>query len=232
MAIGAATALAVGVTGVPVMAETPANMLIIAGQLDDVTTLDPAQSFEVSGSDISRNIYGKLVNFDPSDLDAGYGPDLAESWTVSDDGKTITFKMREGVKFHSGNPVTAKDAEFSLRRAVTLKKTPSFILTQFGFNADNVGETIVATGPMTLQITTDRRYATSFVLNCLTSTIGGIVDSKLVMENEADGDLGNTWLRNNTAGSGAYKLGSSPEPAPRRRSDVLGLRPLGLLWGA
>ncbi|MCH7777591.1 MAG: ABC transporter substrate-binding protein [Gemmatimonadetes bacterium] len=208
MAIGAATALAVGAICVPVMAETPANMLIIAGQIDDITTLDPAQSFEFSGSDVSRNIYGKLVNFDPNDLDAGYGPDLAESWTVSDDGKTITFTMRKGVKFHSGNPVTAKDAEFSLRRAVTLNKTPSFILTQFGFNADNVEQTIVATGPMTLQITTDRRYAISFVLNCLTATIGGIVDSKLVMENEVDGDLGNTWLRNNTAGSGAYKLGS------------------------
>ena len=208
MAIGAATALAIGAIGVPAMAETPANMLVIAGQIDDITTLDPAQSFEFSGSDISRNIYGKLVNFDPKDLDAGYGPDLAESWTVSDDGKTITFKMREGVKFHSGNPVTAKDAEFSLRRAVTLNKTPSFILTQFGFNADNVEQTIVATGPMTLQITTDRRYAISFVLNCLTATIGGIVDSKLVMENEVDGDLGNTWLRNNTAGSGAYRLGS------------------------
>jgi peptide/nickel transport system substrate-binding protein len=189
-------------------AETPANMLIVAGQIDDITTLDPAQSFEFSGSDISRNIYGKLVNFDPSNLDAGYGPDLAESWTVSDDGKIITFTMREGVKFHSGNPVTAKDAEYSLRRAVILNKTPSFILTQFGFSADNVKDTIVATGPMTLQITTDRRYATSFVLNCLTATIGGIVDSKLVMEHEVDGDMGNTWLRNNTAGSGAYKLGS------------------------
>ena len=189
-------------------AETPANMLIVAGQIDDITTLDPAQSFEFSGSDISRNIYGKLVNFDPSDLDAGYGPDLAASWAVSDDGKVITFTMREGVKFHSGNPVTAKDAEFSLRRAVILNKTPSFILKQFGFNADNVKDTIVATGPMTLRITTDRRYATSFVLNCLTSTIGGIVDSKLVMEHEVDGDLGNNWLRNNTAGSGAYMLGS------------------------
>ncbi len=208
MAIGAATALAVGAICVPAMAETPANMLVIAGQIDDITTLDPAQSFEFSGSDVSRNIYSKLVNFDPSDLDAGYGPDLAESWTVSDDGKTITFTMREGVKFHSGNPVTAKDAEFSLRRAVTLNKTPSFILKQFGFTADNVGETIVATGDMTLQITTDRRYATSFVLNCLTATIGGIVDSKLVMEHDVDGDLGNNWLRNNTAGSGAYKLGS------------------------
>ena len=73
MIIGAAAALTVGAISVPAMAETPANMLIIAGQIDDITTLDPAQSFEFSGSDVSRNIYGKLVNFDPNDLDAGYG---------------------------------------------------------------------------------------------------------------------------------------------------------------
>ena len=136
--------LAVGVTAMPAAAETPPNMLVIANRIDDITTLDPAESFEFAGSDVSRNVYGKLVNFDPMDLDAGYGPDLAESWTVSEDGMTITFKMREGVKFHSGNPVTAKDAEFSLRRAVILNKTPSFILTQFGFTADNVAETIKA----------------------------------------------------------------------------------------
>ena len=199
--------LAVGATGLPAQAETPPNMLVIANRIDDITTLDPAESFEFAGADVSRNVYGKLVNFDPLNLDAGYGPDLAESWTVSEDGKTITFTMREGVTFHSGNPVTAADAEFSLRRAVILNKTPSFILTQFGFTADNVGETIVADGN-TLSITTDKRYATSFVLNCLTSTIGGIVDMKTVMANEADGDMGNTWLKTNTAGSGAYSVAS------------------------
>jgi len=199
--------LAVGVTGMPAAAETPANMLVIANRIDDITTLDPAESFEFAGADVSRNIYGKLVNFDPLNLDSGYAPDLAASWTVSEDGKTITFTMREGVKFHSGNPVTAKDAEYSLRRAVILNKTPSFILTQFGFTADNVEQTIVANGN-TLSITTDKKYATSFVLNCLTATIGGIVDMKEVMAHEADGDMGNTWLKTNTAGSGAYKLAS------------------------
>lgn len=199
--------LAVGAVGLPAAAETPANMLVIANRIDDITTLDPAESFEFAGSDVSRNVYGKLVNFDPMNLSAGYGPDLAESWTVSEDGMTITFTMREGVKFHSGNAVTAKDAEFSLRRAVLLNKTPSFILTQFGFNADNVEQTIVAKGN-TLSITTDKRYATSFVLNCLTSTIGGIVDMKEVMAHEADGDMGNTWLKTNTAGSGAYMVKS------------------------
>lgn len=200
--------LAVGVTGLPAGAETPPNMLVIANRIDDITTLDPAESFEFAGSDVSRNVYGKLVNFDPANLSGGYIPDLAESWTVSDDGMTITFKMRPGVKFHSGNPVTAKDAEYSLRRAVILNKTPSFILTQFGFTAENVGDTIKATDDMTLQITTDKRYATSFVLNCLTSTIGGIVDMKTVMANEADGDMGNTWLKTNSAGSGAYSVQS------------------------
>ena len=203
-----ALGMALAVPGQLAMAETPANMLVIAGRIDDVTTLDPAQSFEFAGGDASRNLYSRLVNFDPNDLGAGYKPDLAESWEVSEDGKTITFHMRPGVKFQSGNPVTAKDAEFSLRRAIILNKTPAFILTQFGFTPENVNETIVATDDMTLVIKTDKRYATSFVLNCMTATIGGIVDMKTVMANEIDGDLGNEWLRTNTAGSGPYALAS------------------------
>ncbi|MEP2717662.1 ABC transporter substrate-binding protein [Pseudophaeobacter sp.] len=202
-----ALGLAVGLSPMSAAAETPSNMLVIANRIDDITTIDPAQSFEFAGSDVLRNIYGKLVNFDPLNLDAGYQPDLAESWTVSEDGRTITFTIREGIKFHSGNPVRAEDVEFSLRRVVTLNKTPSFILTQFGFTADNAGETIVAEGN-TLRITTDKRYATSFVLNCLTATIGSIVDKEVVMANEVDGDLGNSWLATNSAGSGPYKLQS------------------------
>ncbi|MEP4476142.1 MAG: ABC transporter substrate-binding protein, partial [Lentilitoribacter sp.] len=156
---GTTLGLTIALTGMPAaMAETPANMLVIANRIDDITTFDPAESFEFAGADVIRNVYAKLVNLDPLDLKAGYKPDLAESWTVSEDGKTITFTMREGVKFQSGNPVTAADAEFSLRRAVILNKTPSFILTQFGFTPENVAETIKADGN-TLSITTDRKYA-------------------------------------------------------------------------
>ncbi len=204
-AVAVATLLA-GTALTPALAETPSNMLVIANRIDDIKTFDPAESFEFAGADVSRNVYEKLVNFDPLDLDAGYGPQLAESWEISEDGKTITFKMAEGHVFSSGNPVTAKDAEFSLRRAVLLNKTPSFILTQFGFTPENVEQTIVATDDMTLQITLDKRYALSFVLNCLTSTIGGIVDSKVAMEHDVNGDMGNEWLRTNTVGSGPYKV--------------------------
>jgi len=204
VAIAIALGAVAGTTSVS-HAATPDNMLVIANRIDDIATLDPAQSFEFAGSDVIRNVYGKLVNFDPMNLEAGYEPDLAESWTVSEDGKSITFTMREGINFHSGNPVTAQDAEFSLRRVIQLNKTPSFILTQFGFTPENVEETIVADGN-TLTITTDKKYATSFVLNCLTATVGSIVDKALVMENEKDGDMGNDWLATNSAGSGAYKV--------------------------
>ncbi|MEI4232409.1 ABC transporter substrate-binding protein [Roseovarius sp. D22-M7] len=200
-----ASLLSVGVAA-PAVAETPPNMLVIANRIDDIKTFDPAESFEFAGADVSRNVYQRLVNFDPMDLEAGYQPQLAESWEMSEDGRTLTFTMAEGHVFASGNPVTAKDAEFSLRRAVQLNKTPSFILTQFGFTPENVEETIVAPDDKTLVLTLDRPYAVSFVLNCLTATIGGIVDMETVMTNAEDGDMGNAWLRTNTAGSGPYKV--------------------------
>ena len=200
--IGLITTLAI----LPVWAKPPTDILVIANRIDDITTLDPAETFEFSGGDLSNNIYGRLVNFDHMNLKAGYKGDLAVNWTVSGDGRTIVFKMRSGVKFHSGNLVTAHDAEYSLRRAVLLNKTPSFILTQFGFNADNVKERIKATENGTLSITTDKKYAVSFILNCLTANIGGIVDSKVVKAHADKNDMGNAWLKTHTAGSGAYRL--------------------------
>nr|WP_319514083.1 ABC transporter substrate-binding protein [uncultured Cohaesibacter sp.] len=203
-----AAAAVVTVTAMPTLAETPKSMLVVAERIDDIISLDPAQSFEFTGNEIDRNLYSFLINTDPLDLDAGYGPDLASSWEVSEDGMTITFKIAEGRKFASGNPITAQDAAFSLQRVILLNKTPSFILSQFGFTPENVKEKIVATDDTTLSITTDKPYAVSFVLNCLTANVAAIVDSKLTMENEVDGDMGNAWLRNHSAGSGAYTLKS------------------------
>ena len=46
----------------------------------------------------------------------GLEPDLAESWTVSPDAKTYTFKLRDGLKFSDGSALTAQDVKFSLER--------------------------------------------------------------------------------------------------------------------
>ena len=203
--LAAALGLATALSPLASQAATPKDMLVIANRIDDITTLDPAESFEFAGADVSRNVYERLVTFDPTDLKKGLQPQVATSWDLSEDGKTITLTIREGGKFQSGNPIRAEDAAFSLQRAVKLNKTPAFILGQFGFTPDNVEQKIRVEGGK-LVIETNKKYATSFVLNCLTATIGAIVDMKTVMQHNENNDLGNAWLKTNTAGSGPYTL--------------------------
>ena len=84
-------------------------------------------------------------------------PGVAESYSVSDDGKTITLKIRPGQKFHSGNPVTAEDVAFSLQRVIMLDKTPAFILSQLGWTKDNVKDLVKATDELTVQLSRSPR---------------------------------------------------------------------------
>ncbi len=187
-------------------AATPADTLVIADKIDDIVSLDPAESFEFSGNDALENVYDRLIRILPAH-NFELEPGLAESWSVADDGKTYTFKIRDGVKFHSGNPVTAEDAAWSLQRAVKLNKTPAFILTQFGFTPENVDQMITANGNE-VQITTDKVYAPSFFYNILTAIVASVVDKKVALEHEQNGDMGYEWLKTNSAGSGPYALRS------------------------
>ena len=189
----------------PAAAATPSDTLVMAWQFDDIITLDPAEIFEFSGAEYAGNTYDRLIGYEVEDVSKIYGV-VAESWTVSPDGKTYTFKIRKGIKFASGNPLTAEDVAFSLQRTVILDKSPAFILGQFGFSADNVRNQIRAIDADTVTIETDKAYAPTFVLYCLTATVGSVVDKKEVMAHEKDGDLGHAWLRTNYAGSGPFKF--------------------------
>jgi peptide/nickel transport system substrate-binding protein len=188
-----------------VMAATPPDTLVQAWQIDDIISLDPAEIFEFSSSEIAGNTYERLINYDPKDVSKIYG-EVAESWTVSPDGKTFTFKIRQGRKFASGNPITAEDVVFSLQRAVMLDKSPAFIIGQFGLSKDNAKDKIKQTGPFELTIEVDKAYAPTFVLYCMTSTVASVVDKKLAMQNEKDGDFGYNWLKTHYAGSGPFSI--------------------------
>ena len=206
LALGVAlTALLAGQGALEVRAETPKDGLVMADFIDDMISLDPAEVFEFSAAEIQAQIYDRLVTYPPDEVSQLEGL-VAESWSVSDDGRTVTFKIRPGITFHSGNPLTARDVEFSLRRVVKLNLSPGFILTQFGFTPENMGETIKATDDSTLVLTLDQPYAPTFLLYCLTAGVGSVVDMKLAMENEKDGDMGHAWLKTNSAGSGPFKL--------------------------
>ena len=202
-AAAAALVLSYGVA--PAFAATPKDTLVVAFAFDDIITMDPAEAFEISAGEIMGNTYDRLVRYDVNDP-SKLVDDLAKSWSVSADGKTYTFELKPGMKFASGNAISAEDVVYSFQRAVTLDKEPAFILGQFGFTKDNVKDKIKQTGPMTLTIETDKAYAPTFVYNCLTANVAAVIDKKLIVSKEVNGDWGYAWLKTNYTGSGPMKL--------------------------
>lgn len=91
----------------------PASNVLTIGRREDSTTLDPIKSVQNVDIWVVANIFDGLVRVDRTGT--GLEPGLAESWTVSDDGLTYRFAMREA-KFSDGSPITAADAAFSLLR--------------------------------------------------------------------------------------------------------------------
>ena len=186
-------------------ADTPKDVIVMAFQIDDIISLDPQESFEFSGNEVTGNIYEKLIHPDLKDP-TKIQPKLAEKWETSADGLTTTFHLVAGRKFASGNPVTAEDVVFTLTRAVMLNKAPAFIISQLGFTKDNVAERITAPDPQTVVIKLGEKFAPTFLFYCLSANVGGVVDKKTVLSHEQNGDLGNSWLKTNSAGSGPFAL--------------------------
>jgi ABC-type transport system substrate-binding protein len=83
---------------------------------NDLTTLDPHVGYDWQNWSVIKSIFDGLMDYKPGTTELE--PDLAESFTVSDDGLTYTFTLREGLKFHNGRPVTSADVKYSLERAI------------------------------------------------------------------------------------------------------------------
>jgi peptide/nickel transport system substrate-binding protein len=186
-------------------AKTPPDTLVEGFAIDDIISMDPAESFELSAAEVISNCYNQLVKLDLADTTKVKG-DLAESWTISEDVLTYTFKLRPGMTFASGNPITASDMAWSFERMVKLDKSPAFLIQQLGLTAGNVADKAKATDAMTFSLTVDKPYAPSFVLNLMAASPVSVIDKALVLPHVKDNDFGNAWLKTNFAGSGAFKL--------------------------
>jgi peptide/nickel transport system substrate-binding protein len=199
-----ASSFPLGLGILPAQASTSTDTLVIAKQIDDLLTLDPGECYENSGVEVDTNLYDRILRYEPEDLTKLVGG-VAESWTVSQDGKNYTFKIRPGLKFQSGAPVTAEDAAWSLQRVAILNKTSGFLVTQLGWTKDNVRDLVKSSGDtLTFAITQD--FAPSLVLNLMTSVIASVIEKSVAMSHEVNGDLGTGWLKTNCASSGAFML--------------------------
>jgi peptide/nickel transport system substrate-binding protein len=228
----AAAIAAPALGAVPARAQSPAGVIVMAKQIDDITSLDPAEAFEYTGTEIIGNVYRKLVTTPNSDPSRIVG-DLAESWST-EDNRVFTFRLKPGARFASGAAVTAEDAAFSLRRAVILNKSPAFIINQFGFNKDNAEARIRAADAQTLVLECGQPTSPSFLYYCLSAAVGSVVEKAVVTARAQGEDLGNGWLKANSAGGGGYAirawrasesvtLEANPhaDPQPRTRRVVI-----------
>ncbi|MFD2238063.1 ABC transporter substrate-binding protein [Aureimonas populi] len=175
-----------------------------------VNTLDPVMlGATPEATALSSATYDRLVAFDSRpagdyrvfDFESLRG-ELAESFEVSEDGLTLTFHLRPDALWQDGRPVTAEDVKWSLDRAVSAE-TMSKAQLATGSLTDPSQFTVV--DERTVRITLEK--ADRLALPNLASLYAPIYNSELAREHATDEDpWALEWLKDNTAGSGAYAV--------------------------
>ena len=167
------------------------------------TYIDPAVGSDFSSTSSLANLYDSLVF---PNTEGGVDPHLADSWDVSDDGLTWTFKLKEGVKFHNGDELMASDVAWSMNRLLEIGEGLAYVFLGTVESATAVDDYTVEfklTQPSGLfLISLIRLY---------------VANEDQVMENIVTpgpygekGDFGKEWLLTNDAGSGAYTVKEFP----------------------
>jgi ABC-type transport system substrate-binding protein len=184
-----------------------ANALRLAGPLQGPETLDPAQIRDLSSATLLRQIYRGLVYYDDA---LNPVPELAESFVMSEDGKSYTFRLRAGATFHDGDRITADDVAFSLSRAVnpdtvegdlSLLAGPAFLSDIAGFGEVYSGEadflsgiTVAADDVLTITLSAPR---STFLMKL------AAVPAMIVKQAQVESDS-SWWAR--PIGSGPYSV--------------------------
>jgi peptide/nickel transport system substrate-binding protein len=160
--------------------------LVIATSSDAIT-MDPVQNNDAFSGNIMAQIYDGLVKIDK---DGNMSESLAESYEISEDGFTYTFKLREGIKFQNGEELKASDAVFTFKRAL---KAPA-VAHIFG---DIDSDSLTALDDYTFQFSL--KEANAGIVAALCHPAAFIVNEKAVTE------AGDDYSRN-PVGTGPFML--------------------------
>ncbi|WP_375647488.1 MULTISPECIES: ABC transporter substrate-binding protein [unclassified Bartonella] len=210
-----------------VSAKTPTDTLVMAWNLDPISTFDPAQLNDRYGIEVVNNICDNLVVSATNDA-AKMVPSLAKSWDVlSDDQSTvITFHLRDGLKFNDGRLANANDLVWGMKRVVKLKLSNAATFNEYGITEQNVDEAFQAPDDKTVVMKFDKPYPAELILsNISTNRTAALLDRETLMKNEQDGDMGNRYLASHSACVGPYQLESW------RPGEALLLRASSNYWG-
>lgn len=192
------------VAGLPerVFAQAQKNTLVIGIDISDTVTLDPARQAQYTPPMSLFAAYEMLVTLNPGDY-INLKPQLATKWERTPDGKGWRFTLRDGVKFASGAVMTAEDAKWSLDRVLYLGDQTS----QYISNVDR----IEIADPKSVDVILKDPAVP--ILSILAAPGFVIYDRKLVEQHGGDAstdakakDKATTWLNENSAGTGPYRL--------------------------
>jgi peptide/nickel transport system substrate-binding protein len=197
------------IRSLPASAATDGVVVVAMGQtinsLDIHRTGTNRPSYQVA-----VNIYDRLVSFGTkSTPDGGLSydystiePEVAESWTVSDDGTHMIFNLRKNGVFHDGSPITAHDVKWSFDRAVSVGGFPT---VQMKAGSLEKPEQFEVVDDYTFKINLLR--ASKLTLPDLAVPVPMIINSKVALEHAtADDPWATEYLHKTPAGSGAFKV--------------------------
>jgi len=159
----------------------------------DPRGLDPALVDDGESSKIIVNIYEGLLKYAPDSTKVE--PSLAETWTVSPDGLSYTFKLKQGVKFHDGTDFNADAVKFNIDRQLPPKVTPDMSYASFVYGSV---KDVVVVDPYTVTINLTQKN-TAFLANLAMSLAAPIVSPKALTD-------GNNSVMEHPVGTGPYKF--------------------------
>ena len=183
-------------------ASTGSNTVVVAIGAG-FSTLDPGYVYEKYPPIVVNACYENLFKFYSND--GAPEPCLADTYEFSEDGLTLTVKLKEGIIFASGNTMTSADVAFSINRCKNLKGNPSFICDTIESIETPDDQTVV------FHLT----QPDSAILAKLTYASTAVLDSAVVKENggtdaadAATADTAQAYLDTASAGSGMYIMTS------------------------
>lgn len=178
--------------------------VLVIGHSEVTESYDLAHAFNPTSGIVHRATYDTLVTFPQADA-SSIEPNLATDWSVSDDGLTWTFNLRDDVTFANGDPLTADDVVFSFTRLQNVQSNPSFL-------ADNI-TAIEAVDDNTVEITLGEP-SPSFLAEMVNTAFSVANDTEVMdaggtnAEDAAETDTAREIFDQTSAGTGPYILES------------------------
>ena len=157
---------------------------------------DPDVYYAGEGLLLTRNLYEGLVQYQPGTANRVVIPSLATSWTISPNGLTYSFQLRQGVKFHDGTSFTSAAVEPSLARRAAVNGGPAYMVSDIS--------SVTAPGPYSVAI--HLKQPNTAFLDYLAAAYGPVMESPTALAAHAGSDHAQTYLQTHDIGTGPYTL--------------------------